>query len=50
MLIMELFSEGFFVVKEEANSTCELIADFILEAKLKINNIVADALFSRNCY
>ncbi|HKM10071.1 MAG: bifunctional oligoribonuclease/PAP phosphatase NrnA [Bacilli bacterium] len=39
------FSEGFFVVKEEANSTCELIADFILEAKLKINNIVADALF-----
>ncbi len=39
------FTEGFFVVKEEANSTCELVTDFILEAQLKINSIIADALF-----
>ncbi|MFA6660624.1 MAG: bifunctional oligoribonuclease/PAP phosphatase NrnA [Bacilli bacterium] len=39
------FTEGEFVVKTEANSTCELIADFICEADLKINGNVADALF-----
>jgi len=39
------FTQGFSVVKEEANSTCELIADFILESSLKINQTIAEALY-----
>lgn len=39
------FTQGCFVVNEQANSTCELIGDMILECHLPINKTIAEALY-----
>ncbi|MFA7032521.1 MAG: bifunctional oligoribonuclease/PAP phosphatase NrnA [Bacilli bacterium] len=39
------FVEGEEVVNEEANSTCELITDLIVENHLSINQVIAEALY-----
>lgn len=39
------FKEGPFVVIEEANSTCEIVLDFIRKCNLKYNSIVCNALY-----
>ena len=39
------FNEGPFVLNTEVNSTCELIVQFIFEAKWKVNPTICNALF-----
>lgn len=39
------FTEGKFVIDDNANSTCELIVKFIWEAKWKVNPTICNALF-----
>lgn len=39
------FTEGKFVLDSNANSTCELIVQLVLEAKWKLNPTIANALY-----
>ena len=39
------FTEGKFIVDNHANSTCELVVQFILEAKWKVNPTICNALY-----
>ena len=39
------FTQGPSVVREDANSCCEIIADFIVEQNLDINDRIANALY-----
>jgi phosphoesterase RecJ-like protein len=39
------FTEGPFVVNEKANSCCEIVTDFLTNAKFPFNETIANALF-----
>ena len=39
------FTQGEFVLKEDANSTCQLITEMIIESGWKINPTIANALY-----